>query len=73
MYADEKERALTANTLSCGTNHRALSTIAKRVEENVARAILRDLHAEGIITVHKHEWDAARGLVHAIKRATLEL
>jgi hypothetical protein len=73
MHADEEERAFTANTLKCGTNHRALGIVSKRVEENVARAILRDLHGEGLITVHKHEWDAARGLVHAIKRATLEL
>ena len=57
-------------TLSCGANHAALGIISRRVEENVARAILRDLHEAGIITVHKHEWDAARGLVDAIKRAT---
>lgn len=62
MYTD------TTNTLNCGTNYRALGIIAKRVEENVARAILRDLHSEGFITVHKHEWDAARGLVEAVNR-----
>ena len=61
------------DTLGCGANHRALGIISRRVEEAIARTILRDLHEAGIITVHKHEWDAARGLVHAIKRATLEL
>lgn len=29
------------NTLGCGTNHGALRIISRRVEENVARAILR--------------------------------
>lgn len=58
------------NTLSCGTNHGALRIISKRVEENVARAILRDLHSEGIITVWKDKWDEARGLVDALRRAT---
>ena len=65
---ETEERSLTINTLSCGANHEALGCISRRVEENVARAILRDLHEQGIITVHKHEWDAARGLVSAVKR-----
>jgi hypothetical protein len=56
------------NTLSCGTNHKALAVISRRVEENVARAILRDLHEVGFITVRKHEWDEARTLVDAVKR-----
>jgi hypothetical protein len=66
---DAEERAATINTLSCGANHSALRIISQRVEEKVAKAILRDLHSEGIITVHKHGWDAARGLVEATKRA----
>lgn len=58
------------NTLGCGTNQGALRIISKRVEENVARAILRDLHSEGIITVWKDKWDVARGLVAAVRRVT---
>ena len=62
---DEQE---TRNTLACGSNAGALRVISKRVEESVARAILVDLHREGIITIGKRHWDTADGVVQAMKR-----
>ena len=65
----DHDRALMMETLKCGANQGALRIMSKRVEENVARAILRDMHSEGIIAVRKDLWDEARHLVDAMNRA----
>ena len=64
---DEEQEA--RNAISCGANHGALRIISRRVEERTARAILVDLHREGLITIVKYDWDVADGLMRALKRA----
>lgn len=64
------ERMEQINTLDCGTNRGAMQIMSKRVEENVARAMLVDLHREGLITVWKDRWDEANRLIGAIRRVT---
>ncbi len=55
---------------STGANQGAMRVISRRVEEHVARAMLRDLWGEGLIVVRADDWDIAIGLVRAVKRTT---
>jgi len=70
--ASEFERNQRIAAMSSGENHRAFEVIGWRVPENVATALVVDLHRQGLVVVDKEAWDAADNLVKAVVRVIPE-
>jgi hypothetical protein len=62
------QEALTNLALRLGANRAAVPTISRR--SGKAHQIIADLHGDGFVIVKKDEWDTARLLVEAVRRAT---